>query len=77
MDATDDIDQIYASHVVEHFARELSVAYANIDSQDNAINYTSAVSGGLVLIPQGKTLEALAADYAKMVIEERANAISK
>lgn len=25
------------------------------------------VSGGLVLVPEGKTLEALAADYAKMV----------
>ena len=32
-------------------------------------HYVSAVSGGLVLVPHGTTLEALAADYAKMVAD--------
>ena len=56
---TRDIAQRVASHKSWFFAAK--------DSQDNAINYISAVSGGLVLVPQGKILEALAADYAKMV----------
>jgi len=54
-----DIAQRVASHKSWFFAAK--------DSQDNAINYVSAVRGGLVLVPQGTILEALAADYAKMV----------
>jgi Nucleotidyl transferase AbiEii toxin, Type IV TA system len=54
-----DIAQRVASHKSWFFAAK--------DSHDNAINYASAVSGGLMLVPQGKTLEALTADYAKMV----------
>jgi hypothetical protein len=56
---TRDIAQRVASHKSWFFAAK--------DSQDNVINYVSAVSGGLVLVPQGTTFEALAADYAKMV----------
>jgi hypothetical protein len=54
-----DIAQRVASHKSWFFAAK--------DSQDNAINYVSAISGGLVLVPRGTTLAALAADYAKMV----------
>jgi hypothetical protein len=53
--------------IAQRVANRKSWFFAAKDSQDNAINYVSAVSGGLVLVPQGKTLEALASDYAKMV----------
>ena len=54
-----DIAQRVASHKSWFFAAK--------DSHHNAINYASVVSGGLMLVPRGKTLEALTADYAKMV----------
>ena len=56
--------------IAQRVARHKSWFFAAKDRQDNAINYVSAVNGGLVLIPQGTTLEALAVDYAKM-IEDR------
>jgi len=53
--------------IAQRVARHKSWFFAARDSQDNAINYVSAVSGGLVLVPHGATLGTLAADYAKMV----------
>ena len=53
--------------IAQRIANHKSWFFAAKDSHHNAINYASAVSGGLMLVPQGKTLEALTADYAKMV----------
>jgi hypothetical protein len=53
--------------IAQRVANHKSWFFAAKDSHHNAINYASAVSGGLMLVPQGKTLEALTADYAKMV----------
>jgi hypothetical protein len=53
--------------IAQRVANHKSWFFAAKDSKDNLIDYAAAVSGALVLVPQGKTLETLAADYARMV----------
>ena len=48
-------------------ARHKSVFFAERNLSGGAIDYEVAVSGGLHLVPVGKALESLAADYAEMV----------
>jgi hypothetical protein len=53
--------------IAQRVANHKSSFFAAKDSQGNLIDYASAINGRLVLVPRGKTLEALATDYAKMV----------
>jgi hypothetical protein len=48
-------------------ARHKTAFFAEKNSNGEAIDYEMAVSGGLNLVPGGKALESLAADYAEMV----------
>jgi hypothetical protein len=48
-------------------ARHKTVFFAEKNSNGAAIDYELAVSGGLHLVPGGKALESLAADYTEMV----------
>jgi hypothetical protein len=39
----------------------------NTSNEGKPIDYSAAIDGGLVLLPQGEALEALAGDYSKMI----------
>lgn len=48
-------------------ARHKAMFFAEKDTEGASIDYEAAVRGGLVLVPEGMALEALAKDYARMV----------
>jgi len=48
-------------------ARHKAIFFAGKGSDGAAINYEAAVSGSLQLVPDGKALESLSIDYARMV----------
>src|ERR1700678_3690296 len=48
-------------------ARHKAIFFAEKNSQGTAIDYEAAVSGGLMLVPDGKALDSLSIDYARMV----------
>lgn len=48
-------------------ARHKEIFFAEKDAAGAAIDYASAVSGTLSLVPTGKALESLSADYAQMI----------
>lgn len=52
-----------ALRVADHKSR----FFVEKDTQGNTIDYFRAISGGLLLVPQGDVLEMLRADYARMV----------
>jgi hypothetical protein len=56
-------DRDIARRVADH----KSWAFGAKDARGNVIAYHSVINGAPTLIPQGKSLEALAADYAKMI----------
>lgn len=47
-------------------ARHKGWFFSHKDARGERIDYEAAVSGGLVLVPEGKALEAIAGDYANM-----------
>jgi len=51
-------------------ARHKSIFFAEKDETGSAIDYFSAVSGHLRLVPEGNAMAALAADYAAMVEDQ-------
>jgi hypothetical protein len=56
-------DRGIARRVAEHKSK----FFIAKDAQGNAIDYVSAINGGLVLVPEGEILKLLHVDYAKMV----------
>ena len=56
-------DRDIAHRVADHKSRFFTAK----DAQGNAIDYFSAINGGLVLVPKGDVLKLLEVDYAKMV----------
>jgi hypothetical protein len=48
-------------------ARHKALFFAEKDSQNRVIDYTAAVSGSLLLVPEGAAHDTLEADYARML----------
>ncbi len=48
-------------------ARHKALFFAERDSQNRVIDYTAAVSGSLLLVPEGAARDILEADYARML----------
>lgn len=55
--------------IADRVARHKSWFFAMKDSSGRPIDYEAAVTGQLVLVPEEKTMESLATDYAKMIEE--------
>lgn len=53
--------------IANSVARHKSIFFAANDVSGKQIDYHAAVSGSLVLVPAGATLESLRIDYAKMI----------
>jgi len=53
--------------LAQNVAQHKSMFFAEKDTDKNWINYTTAVSGGIQLVPQGAALESLAKDYFAML----------
>lgn len=54
-------------NLAQAVARHKSMFFAEKDAERRLIDYDAAVGGGLKLVPAGKGLEALSADYAAMI----------
>jgi hypothetical protein len=57
------------SEVAQAVALHKSLFFRANDAEGRLIDYAAAVSGALRLVPEGSALEALRADYSKMVDE--------
>jgi hypothetical protein len=55
--------------VAEAVAKHKSWFFAAKDASGSRIDYMAAVNGGLQLVPEGATLDALVVDYKKMVAD--------
>jgi hypothetical protein len=55
--------------IAEAVAKHKSWFFADKDASGSWIDYMAAVNGGLQLVPEGTTLDALAVDYKKMVLD--------
>jgi K+-transporting ATPase c subunit len=53
--------------LAQNVAQHKSMFFAEKDTDKNWINYTTAVSGGIQLVPQGAALESLTKDYFAML----------
>jgi hypothetical protein len=53
--------------IAQAVARHKNIFFSTTDSKNRPIDYQAAVSGALVLVPEGATLESLRSDYNKMI----------
>jgi hypothetical protein len=53
--------------VAQRVAKHKQWFFSANDNEGKPIDYSAAIDGGLVLLPQGEALEALAGDYSKMI----------
>jgi hypothetical protein len=68
LDAAGHVDSaLKATDIAQHVATHKSWFFPAKDAKGNAVDYQSAVGGGVILVPRGKTLDTLASDYARMI----------